>query len=137
MTDQRPDHSGIIPHLTCNGAADAIEFYKKAFGAEELSRMPDDTGKLMHGCVKINGTHVFLHDEYPEMGALDPSSRGGYSVTMHIALPTPDEANAWYARAVQAGAIVEMEISDQFWGDRYGAVKDKWGHAWSFGAPLK
>ena len=132
----RPEHSGIIPHLTCNGAADAIEFYKSAFGAEELMRMPDESGKLMHACIEINGAHVFMHDNYPEYGSVDPATRGGYSVTMHIALNTPDEVNAWYQRAIDAGCAVEMELADQFWGDRYGMVKDKWGHAWSFGAQL-
>ena len=134
--ETRPTFTGVIPHLTVDGAVDAVAFYKAAFGAEELSCIPGENGKIIHACIVVNGAHVFLHDEFPDFGSIDPSHRGGSSVTMHIALGTPADVDVWYKRALDAGCTVEMELGDQFWGDRFGSVFDKWGHAWSFGAPL-
>ncbi|MDQ8756836.1 VOC family protein [Sphingosinicella sp. LHD-64] len=124
----------LTPHLVCDGAADAIEFYKKAFGAEELMRIPGQDGKLMHACVAINGAMLMLMDEMKEMGALSPKTLGGTPVTLHI---HATDADAAIARAEAAGATVVMPASDMFWGDRYGVVKDPFGHSWSIAHPLR
>jgi PhnB protein len=131
----RPTFSGVIPYLMVRGAADAIEFYKRALGAEELGpRMPagEDDPRLMHAYLKVNGSDVFLSDEFPEYG--QSLGEGPKGITLHLAV---DDADRWYNRAVEAGCTVEMEIADQFWGDRYGSVRDPSGHSWSFGSPLQ
>ena len=122
----------LSPHLVCDGAAAAIDFYKAAFGAEEVMRLPGPTGKLMHGSVMINGAMVLLVDEMPEHGVLGPNSLGGSPVTIHLVVPDVDAAAD---RAVQAGATIVMPVADQFWGDRYGVVKDPFGHKWSIATP--
>ena len=122
----------LSPHLVCDGAAAAIDFYKAAFGAEEVMRLPGPTGKLMHGSVMINGAMVLLVDEMPEHGVLGPNSLGGTPVTIHLVVPDVDAAAD---RAVQAGATTVMPVADQFWGDRYGVVKDPFGHKWSIATP--
>jgi len=131
----RPTFHGVIPYLMVRGAAEAIEFYKRALGAEELGpRMPagESDPRLMHAYLKVNGSDVFLSDEFPEYGqSLGDGPKG---ITLHLAV---DDADRWYNRAMEAGCTVEMEIADQFWGDRYGAVRDPFGHSWSFGSPLK
>lgn len=118
----------ITPHLVCAGAAEAIEFYKKAFGAEELSRMPGAGGKLMHASIRIGDSVVMLTDEHPEYGSLGPLALKGTPVVIHIYVPDVD---AFFARAVAAGAAVRMPPADMFWGDRYGQVSDPYGHHWS------
>ncbi|MBS0446558.1 MAG: VOC family protein [Proteobacteria bacterium] len=118
----------ITPHLICAGAADAIEFYKKAFGAVELSRLPAPNGKLMHGSVRIGDSTVMLVDEMPEHGALGPKALKGSPVTIHLYVPDVD---ASIAQAAAAGAKVTMPATDMFWGDRYGQVEDPFGHRWS------
>jgi len=118
----------LSPHLTCRGAADAIAFYKKAFDAKELMRLPGPDGKLVHGAVAINGTTVMLTDEWPDHGALSPLSLKGTPVTLHLNV---DDVDAWFERAVKAGATVRMPVADMFWGDRYGVVTDPFGHSWS------
>lgn len=125
---------GVTPHIVCRGAKDAIEFYKTAFGAKELMRVEGESGKLMHGCVEINGAAVMLVDEYPDMGSLAPPSLGGTPVTMHL---TVDDVDAAFERATAAGAKVVMPVDDMFWGDRYGVVEDPFGHAWSIATPKK
>ncbi|MES2692822.1 MAG: VOC family protein [Verrucomicrobiota bacterium] len=124
----------VTPHLVCAGAADAIEFYKKAFGATEVARMPTPDGKLMHGSVMIGDSMVMLVDEFPEMGCLGPKARNGSSVTIHLSVPNVDE---FYAQAVKAGAIARMPVQDMFWGDRYGQVEDPFGHSWSIATHVK
>jgi PhnB protein len=135
-TDQgRPTFTGVIPYLMVRGAAEAIEFYKRAFGAEELGpRMPagENDPRLMHAYLKVNGSDIFLSDEFPEYG--QSLGEGPKGITLHMAV---DDADKWYNRAIEAGCTVEMEIADQFWGDRYGAVRDPFGHSWSMGTPLK
>lgn len=118
----------ITPHIVVKGAAKAIDFYKAAFGAEELGRhaMPD--GSIMHALLKIGDSMLMLNDEFPMMGAKGPQSIGGTSVTMNLYVQDADKA---WARAVKAGATVKMPIADMFWGDRYGIVSDPFGHAWS------
>ncbi|MCW1427875.1 VOC family protein [Novosphingobium sp. JCM 18896] len=131
MTEFTPP--ALAPHLVCAGAADAIEFYKQAFGAEEMMRLPAPDGKLMHGAITINGAMVMLVDEMKEMGALGPNALGGTPVTLHLYVANAD---ASIDRAAQAGATVVMPATDMFWGDRYGQVKDPWGHMWSIAHSL-
>ena len=125
---------GFIPHLTCADAAKAIEFYKAAFGAVEVSRMPGPDGRLMHAQIAIDGYPIMLHDEMPEWGMLGPKARGGTSVAMHRFVLDVDAA---FAKAVAAGATAKMPVMDQFWGDRYGVVVDPFGHAWSLATHVK
>ena len=120
--------TAITPHLVCAGAADAIEFYKKAFGATEEARLPGPDGKLMHGMIRINGSAVMLVDEMPEWGALGPKSLKGSPVTIHLYV---EDVDAFVERAVKAGATVIMPVDDMFWGDRYGKLEDPFGHHWS------
>lgn len=124
----------LAPHITCRGAAKAIEFYKKAFDAKELMRLPGPGGKLMHAAVEINGAMVMLNDEWPEHGALSPLALKGSAVTLHLNVPDVDK---WVKRAVKAGATVTMPVSDMFWGDRYGIVTDPFGHSWSMATHKK
>ncbi|MCC0004122.1 MAG: VOC family protein [Methylobacteriaceae bacterium] len=118
----------VTPHLVCAGAADAIEFYKKAFGATEMFRLPGPDGRLMHASVMIGDSMVMLVDEMKEMGSLGPKARGGSSVGIHLQV---EDADALFARAVAAGAAVKLPVADMFWGDRYGIVVDPFGHEWS------
>jgi uncharacterized glyoxalase superfamily protein PhnB len=118
----------VTPHLVCANAVQAIAFYKKAFGAEEMMRMPGPEGKLMHAMLKIGDSRIMMMDEAPEWGARGPKLLGGASVTMHLQVPDCDAA---FARAVDAGATVKMPLADMFWGDRYGVLEDPYGHSWS------
>jgi PhnB protein len=118
----------LMPHLVCAGAAKAIDFYKKAFGATELMRLPGKDGKLMHASVDINGACVMLVDEMREWGALSPRSLKGTPVTVHLNV---DDVDAVFKRAVKAGATAIMPVADMFWGDRYGVIEDPFGHRWS------
>lgn len=127
MTIPQGMHS-VTPHLICAGAAKAIEFYRQAFGAQEVARLPGPDGRLMHAAVKIGDSHVMLVDEMPEWGALGPRSLKGSPVTLHLYV---DDVDAFVARAVKAGAKVTMPVADQFWGDRYGKLEDPFGHHWS------
>jgi PhnB protein len=124
----------VTPHLVCAGAADAIEFYKKAFGATEMMRLPGKDGKLMHGAVQINGAMVMLVDEMPEWGVQSPKSLNGTPVTIHLYV---DDVDAFFAHAVEAGATVKMPPADMFWGDRYGVITDPFGHSWSIATPQR
>jgi len=118
----------VTPHLVCAGAAEAIDFYKKAFGATEVARLPGPDGKLMHGAVRIEGSVVMLVDENPQWGAFGPKALKGSPVTIHVYVTDVD---AFIARAVKAGAKAIMPIDDMFWGDRYGIIEDPFGHHWS------
>jgi uncharacterized glyoxalase superfamily protein PhnB len=118
----------LTPHLTVRNAPSMIEFYKKAFGAVEKRRAPGPDGKIMHAEMQIGDSRFFLNDEFPEMGAVSPLGAGGSTVTMHLFV---EDADAQYQQALAAGAEVFMPIADQFWGDRYGIVKDPSGHTWS------
>jgi PhnB protein len=124
----------VTPHLTCAGAADAIEFYKKAFGAVELSRLPGPQGKLMHAMIRIGDSAVMLVDESPECGMLSPKSLKGSAVTIHLYV---ENADATVESAVNAGAKITMPVQDMFWGDRYGALEDPFGHRWSVGTHIR
>ncbi len=125
---ERPQMAGVIPHLICRDAKAAIDFYKKAFGAQEMFALPDKQGKLMHGSVLINGAMVMLMDEYPDYGARSPLMIGGSAVVLHMQVPDVDQS---YKKAIDAGAKPVMEPADQFWGDRYGSGEDPFGHRWS------
>lgn len=126
--------AGVIPHLVVKDGARAIDFYKAALGAEELSRMPGPDGKLMHAALRIQGSNVFLCDDFPEhCGGVSRAPSGPSPVTLHVCVP---DADAAVARAGAAGATVTMPAADMFWGDRYGQVVDPFGHSWSFSSPL-
>lgn len=120
----------LAPHLSIAGARDAIAFYERAFGARVgyLQELPD--GKVLHADLTLpNGGVFFLCDDFPERGgSRTPRAFGGTPVTIHLELP---DADAAWARAVEAGAQVEMELADQFWGARYGVLTDPFGHRWS------
>jgi PhnB protein len=124
----------LTPHLVCTGAAEAIEFYKRAFGAEELMRMPAPDGRLMHAAISIDGSMLMLVDEMKEHGLLSPASLGGSPVTLHLNVPDADSA---IDRAVAAGATITLAAHDAFWGDRYGQIRDPFGHSWSIAHPLR
>lgn len=132
-TTAMPTVQGVTPYLMVRGASEAVEWYKRALGAEEVMRMPaEGSDKLMHCHIRINNGDVFLSDEFPEYGqSLGDGPRG---VTMFLPV---DDADRWYDRALEAGATVRMEIADQFWGDRFGEVGDPYGHAWAFGSPIR
>lgn len=134
MTDPIPNgRESLIPHLVCSSSAEAIEFYKKAFGAEEVSRVPAPDGKrLMHAEIKIGDKLVFLADDFPEFCGgkeQNPNALGGTPVTIHQYVKDCDAA---IDRAAKAGATIKMPAMDMFWGDRYGVVTDPFGHSWSF-----
>ena len=118
----------LTPHLICNGAAAAIEFYKAAFGAVELTRVPGPEGKLMHASVRIGDSALMLVDEAPEWEMFGPTALKGSPVTIHLYVKDVD---ATVAQAVAAGARVTMPVADMFWGDRYGTLEDPFGHRWS------
>ncbi len=118
----------VTPHLICAGAARAIEFYKSAFGAEELSRAPGPDGRLMHAALRIGDSVIFLTDEFPEQNCLGPVAAANSPVAIHLYVTDVD---AVFAQAQKAGASVLMPVADMFWGDRYGMLKDPFGHRWS------
>jgi len=124
----------LTPFLTVRDAVRAIEFYKQAFGAEERGVMKGPDGKVMHAELKIGDSIIMLSDEFPDYGALSPQTSGGAGMGLHIYL---DGVDAAFDRAVKAGAQVEMPVSDQFWGDRYGKLKDPFGHKWSIATHTK
>ena len=118
----------VTPHLVCAGAAEAIEFYRKAFGAEEVMRLPGPDGKLMHAQIRIGDSAILLVDEMPEWGAVGPKMLKGSPVTIHLFV---EDADAFFKTATDAGATVKMPLADMFWGDRYGVLEDPFGHLWS------
>ena len=132
------EHQALIPHLVCEGAADAIEFYKKAFGATEVCRVPAPDGKrIMHAEIRIDGKALFLVDDFPEFcsgKSESPKALGGTPVTIHRFV---EDCDAAIARAQEAGATVKMPAADMFWGDRYGVVVDPFGHTWSLATHLR
>ncbi|HXG99779.1 MAG TPA: VOC family protein [Sphingomicrobium sp.] len=132
--EQQGPTSGLTPHLAIRDgrAAEAIDFYKAAFGAEERMRMPADDGKrLMHAHLMINHASLMLADDFPEYSGRQAGPPEG--VTLHLQVI---DADAAWNRAIEAGASATMELADQFWGDRYGQLSDPFGHRWSIGAPL-
>jgi PhnB protein len=117
----------VTPSLMVDGAAKAIDFYKKALGAEELSRFPGPDGRIMHAEIRIGDSVIMLGDEMPEQGARGPKSIGGTPVSFFVYAENVDAA---WKRAVDAGAKPIMPLIDQFWGDRAGSIEDPFGHHW-------
>ncbi len=130
--NMRPPIGSVTPHLVCRDAAKMIDFYKAAFGAEDVFRLPDGKGKLMHASISINGHTVMMVDEYPEWKTFSPLSLGGSPALLHLMVEDVDGA---LDKAVQAGATLVMPATDMFWGDRYGIVEDPSGHRWSMSTP--
>jgi PhnB protein len=126
--------STITPHLVCTGAAQAIEFYKKAFNATELSRIVGKDGKLLHASVQIGNSQLFLVDEYLDWGVSSPATLKGSPVTIHLSV---DNVDAAFAQAIAAGAVTITPVADMFWGARYAVVQDPFGHKWSVATQLQ
>ncbi|MES2793850.1 MAG: VOC family protein [Planctomycetota bacterium] len=127
----------LIAHLVCESCSDAIEFYKKAFGAEEHCRMPAPDGRILHAEIQIGQSLVFLADDFPEYcngNSLSPKALKGTPVTLHRYVLDCDAA---IKQATDAGATIVMPAGDMFWGDRYGIVADPFGHKWSLATHLK
>ena len=122
------------PYLIVKGAADAIEFYKKAFGATEVVRMAGPNGAVMHAEIKIGDSIIMLGEENPQWGAISPQSLGGTPAGLCIYYPDVD---ARFATAVAAGAKVERPVVDQFYGDRSGTVVDPYGHKWTLATHIE
>lgn len=119
----------ITPHLVIKNAGEAINFYKKAFGATEVCAMPGPDGKsVMHAELQIGSSRIMIADEFPQAGYVGPKSLGGTPVTVHLYV---DDADATFQKAVAAGAEAIMPPTNMFWGDRYGQVTDPYGHRWS------
>jgi PhnB protein len=131
-------HESLIPHLVCDPCADAMEFYKRAFGAEEIDRVPAPDGRrIVHAAMRIGGSVVFLVDDFPEFSggkASSPKALNGTPVTIHRYV---EDCDAAIRRAADAGATVTMPPDDMFWGDRYGVVSDPFGHDWSFATHVR
>lgn len=135
MTDSCPKgFSTVTPHLIIKNCAKAIDFYKKAFGANELYRslMPD--GRVMHAMIQIGNSLVIMADEFPEMGAVGPNTLGGTTASLHI---YTDNADNLFKQATDAGASIIMPLADMFWGDRYGQIQDPFGHRWAIATHQK
>lgn len=128
------DMHTLTPHIVCEGAADAMEFYKKAFNAVEIMRLPGPNGRLMHGALKIGDSTLMLADDFPEYGGFGPKALKGSPVTLHLYSPDTDAA---FKQAVDAGATPRMPPTDMFWGDRYAQVTDPFGHNWAIATHIK
>ena len=127
----------ITPYLTIKGANEAIEFYKKAFGATENSRLPYEDGKrLMHAEISLNGSIVLLSDEFPEHGQVLAPAAPNAPVAVALHFEKPADLDAAFKRASDAGATTEMAPSDMFWGGRFAALTDPFNHRWIMHAPL-
>ncbi len=136
MADERGPATGITPYITIKGGrcAEAADFYARVFGGEVAFKGPsDDSKKLMHCYVRLNGGHLMMSDDFPEWrGGAEGPDPAGY--TLHLQVP---DADAVWAKAVEAGCSVEMPLDDQFWGDRYGQVRDPFGVRWSIASSPK
>ncbi|MFN3321980.1 MAG: VOC family protein [Bryobacteraceae bacterium] len=124
----------LFAYLHVQEAAKAIEFYSKAFGAREKFRLTEPGGRIGHAELNFGGTTVMLADEFPECGIRGPRAIGGTSVTIHLHVDDADEA---IRRAVEAGAVVEREPKDQFYGERSGCIRDPFGHRWNIGHSIE
>jgi PhnB protein len=124
----------VTPHLVCAGAASAMDFYKKAFNAREMMKLEGPDGKLMHGAIMIGDSLVMLADEYPEWNSLGPNALKGTTVTLALYV---EDADRQFEQAVAAGCSVYMPLEDMFWGDRYGIVRDPYGHLWSIATHIR
>ena len=133
QSEEQGPSGGITAHLTIRGgkAAEAIDFYKRAFGASQAMdpHLAEDGKRIMHAHLLINGGHLMLNDEFPEYGSPEKEPGG---LTLHLQVK---DADAAWDKALSAGATERMPLADQFWGDRYGQVEDPFGFRWSIGAP--
>ena len=120
-------YHSVTPYLILSGASDAIAYYKKALGAEEVLRMEDPGGKVHHAEIKIGDSRIMLADEHPELQALSPKTVGGSPVSIHLYV---EDVDAAVSRAVAAGAKLIRPVADQFYGDRVGGVEDPFGYRW-------
>ena len=128
MVKPIPDgYHSITPYLSIKGAADAIDFYKRAFGATEVMRFPHPDGRVGHAEVKIGDSRVMLADEFPEMDFRSPHAFGGSPVHIHLYV---EDVDAVVKQALAAGAKVHKPVQDQFYGDRSGSLADPYGHVW-------
>jgi PhnB protein len=118
----------VSPYLAVDDAAEAIEYYKKAFGANETVRMPMPDGKVGHAELEIGDSHVMLSDPFPQGSTKPPKELGGTSASIFMYV---EDVDATVKQAVDAGATVTMEVENQFWGDRFGMITDPFGHSWS------
>ena len=123
----------LTPHLTEIGAVKYIDFLKRAFNAVEVSITPGQAGKLMHAHVRIGDSDLMFNDSFPEHGSR-PIADGHWPFALHLYVP---DADAVFAQAVAAGCEVTMPLADQFWGDRYGHVKDPFGFTWAIGTHIE
>jgi PhnB protein len=121
-------YHAVTPYLALDDAAEAIEFYKKAFGAKERVRMDAPGGKIGHAELEIGDSLVMLADTFPQSTTRPPNELGGTSAGVFLYVEDVDQV---VKRATDAGATITMEVADQFWGDRFGSVKDPFGHSWS------
>jgi len=129
-----PGYYTVTPYLVVRGAAKAIDFYKRAFGAKEKLRMEGPDGKVAHAEIVIGNSTVMLGDEMPQMGATAPPTVGGTTAGLFIYTKNVDEA---YAKAMAAGASSEQAPTDMFWGDRYAKLVDPFGHKWSMATHIE
>lgn len=124
----------VTPNIVVNDAAEALEFYKEAFGAEETVRMPGPAGRIMHAEMRIGDSVVMIGEEMPDMGRNSPKKYGGSPVGFYVYVENVDAA---WKRAVAAGAKTTMPLADMFWGDRTGTLEDPFGHSWSLAEHVK
>lgn len=124
----------ITPHLVCRGAAQAIDFYARAFGAVEVFRLKGPGEQLAHAMLRIGDSMLMLVDEFPDMGARSPQAFGGTPVTIHLSVP---DAEAAMRQAEAAGATVRMPVTEMFWGALYGVLEDPFGHQWSVATQVR
>jgi len=127
----------VTPYLCVDGAADALDFYRRAFGAEELYRLAMANGNIAHAEMCIGDTTLMLSDEWPEGGVLGPEKRGGASTSFSITVGGVDALDTMWASALDAGATVEREREDQFYGHRTGTVVDPFGHRWTISTVIE
>jgi PhnB protein len=135
MANEAPPIVGVTPYLTIRDGRgmEAAAFYMRAFAATEVRRhLADDGKRVMHIHLAINGGNLFLSDDFPEFHGGVPAAEPG-GTTLHLEV---DNADAWWERAVKAGAEIRMPLADQFWGDRYGKLRDPFGHSWSMASPI-
>ena len=129
-----PGFHTVTPSLVVRNAAEAIDFYKKALGAEEIMRMPDPSGRISHAELKIGDSIIFLSDEFPNMPTTSPQTLGGCTGGFYLYVPDVDKS---FQRAVDAGGKATMPVSDMFWGDRFDQFTDPFGHTWSISTHTK
>lgn len=129
-----PGYHSVTPYLVVNDAAAALDFYKRAFNAEEVMRLPTPDGKIGHAEVKIGDSHVMLADEFPHWGRVGPKTLGNTPVSLMIYV---EDVDARFEQAVNAGATVLRPVVNQFYGDRSGSLEDPFGHQWTIGTHVE